>query len=75
MGLWRSEKIKCPAQAKLGRGPLELILRGLGARLIVSYSFDPEGAEHVARRSSKVRGKAIAVGADISKAAGDAQLF
>jgi len=46
-----------------------------GARLVVNYSSDREGAEHVARAIIDSRGEAIAVSADISKAADVAQLF
>jgi NAD(P)-dependent dehydrogenase (short-subunit alcohol dehydrogenase family) len=41
----------------------------------VNYSSDRGGAEHVARAIIDSRGEAIAVGADISKAADVAQLF
>jgi len=50
-------------------------LAAAGARLVVNYSSDREGAEHVARATIDSRGEAIAVGADISKAADVAQLF
>lgn len=56
-------------------GPLHTALAAAGARLVVNNSSEREGAEHVARAIIYSRGEAIAVGADISKAADAAQLF
>ena len=46
-----------------------------GARVAVNYSSDREGAERVARAITDNGGEAIAVGADVSKAADVARLF
>ena len=46
-----------------------------GARVVVNYSSDREGAERVARRIADSGGEAIAVGADVSQAADVARLF
>jgi 3-oxoacyl-[acyl-carrier protein] reductase len=46
-----------------------------GARVAVNYSSDRAGAEKVARAITDGGGKAIAVGADVSKAADVARLF
>src|SRR5437899_2057982 len=46
-----------------------------GARVAVNYSSDREGAERVAQTIIDNGGKAIAVGADVSKAADVARLF
>src|SRR6202051_3738367 len=46
-----------------------------GARVAVNYSSDREGAERVAQVITKNGGEAIAVGADVSKAADVARLF
>ena len=46
-----------------------------GARVAVNYSSDPEGAERVAQAIIDNGGKAIAIGADVSKAADVARLF
>src|ERR1700746_2703968 len=46
-----------------------------GARVAVNYSSDREGAERVAQAIKDNGGKAIAVGADVSKAADVARLF
>ena len=46
-----------------------------GARVAVNYSSDREGAERVAQSITDNGGKAIAVGADVSKAADVARLF
>jgi 3-oxoacyl-[acyl-carrier protein] reductase len=45
------------------------------ARVVVNYSSDREGAERVARTIVESGGEAIAVGADISKAADVGRLF
>lgn len=46
-----------------------------GARVVVNYSSDREGAERVARAITDNGGKAVAVGADVSKAGDVARLF
>src|SRR5258708_9422895 len=46
-----------------------------GACVAVNYSSDREGAERVAQAITANGGKAIAVGADVSKAADVARLF
>src|SRR6476661_7080229 len=46
-----------------------------GARVAVNYSSDREGAERVAHAITDNGGEAIAVGADVSKAADVARLF
>jgi 3-oxoacyl-[acyl-carrier protein] reductase len=46
-----------------------------GARVAVNYSSDREGAERVAQAITDNGGEAIAVGADVSKAADVARLF
>jgi 3-oxoacyl-[acyl-carrier protein] reductase len=46
-----------------------------GAQVAVNYSSDREGAERVAREIRDAGGKAIAVGADVAKAADVARLF
>ena len=46
-----------------------------GARVAVNYSSDREGAERVAQTITGNGGEAIAVGADVSKAADVARLF
>src|SRR5437899_7134816 len=46
-----------------------------GARVAVNYSSDREGAERVAQTIIDSGGEAIAVGADVSKAADVARLF
>ena len=50
-------------------------LAAAGARVAVNYSSDREGAERVAQAIIDSGGKAIAVGADVSKAADVARLF
>ena len=46
-----------------------------GARVAVNYSSDREGAERVAQAITGSGGQAIAIGADVSKAADVARLF
>src|SRR5579872_530086 len=46
-----------------------------GARVAVNYSSDQKGAERVARAITDNGGKAIAVGADVSKSADVTRLF
>src|ERR1700724_2260468 len=50
-------------------------LGSAGARVAVNYSSDREGAERVAQSITDNGGEAIAVGADVSKAADVARLF
>jgi NAD(P)-dependent dehydrogenase (short-subunit alcohol dehydrogenase family) len=71
-----SEKVALVTGASKGIGAgIATALAAAGARLVVNYSSDREGAEHIARAIIDSRGEAIAVGADISKAAEVAQLF
>jgi len=46
-----------------------------GAHVAVNYSSDRSGAERVAREINRIGGEAIAVGADVSRAADVASLF
>src|SRR6201982_12642 len=46
-----------------------------GARVALNYSSDREGAERVAQAITDKGGRAIAIGADVSKAADVARLF
>src|SRR5438128_2932012 len=50
-------------------------LGAAGARVAVNYSSDRQGAERLAQAIIDSGGKAIAVGADVSKAADVARLF
>jgi len=52
-----------------------MALGAAGARVAVNYSSDREGAERAAQAIADNGGKAIAVGADVSKAADVARLF
>src|SRR5437879_13128848 len=56
-------------------GGIATALGVAGARVAVNYSSDREGAERVAQAITDNGGKAIAVGADVSKAADVARLF
>ena len=56
-------------------GGIATALGAAGARVGVNYSSDREGAERVAQAISDNGGEAIAVGADVSKAADVARLF
>src|SRR5882724_2318262 len=56
-------------------GGIATALGAAGARVAVNYSSDREGAERVAQAISDNGGEAIAVGADVSKAAEVARLF
>src|ERR1700751_126832 len=56
-------------------GGIATALGAAGARVAVNYSSDREGAEHVAQTITGNGGEAIAVGADVSKAADAARLF
>ena len=71
-----SDKVALVTGASKGIGAgIATALAAADARLVVNYSSDREGAEHVARAIIDSRGETIAVGADISKAADVAQLF
>ena len=54
---------------------LSAVQGAAGARVAVNYSSDREGAERVAQVIAKNGGEAIAVGADVSKAADVERLF
>src|SRR3979411_2616851 len=56
-------------------GGIATALGGEGARVAVNYSSDREGAERVTQAITDNGGEAIAVGADVSKAADVARLF
>ncbi|MFZ0959414.1 MAG: SDR family NAD(P)-dependent oxidoreductase, partial [Terriglobia bacterium] len=56
-------------------GGIATALGAAGARVAVNYSSDREGAERVVRAITDSGGEAIAVGADVSKAADVARLF
>ena len=62
------------ASKGIGAG-IATALADAGARAVVNYSSDREGAERVAQSIVKNGGKAIAVGADVSKAADVVRLF
>src|SRR5438132_2463249 len=55
-------------------GGIATALASEGARVAVNYSADREGAERIARTVIENGGEAIAVGADVSKAADVARL-
>src|SRR5438876_760283 len=56
-------------------GGIATALGAAGASVAVNYSSDREGAERVAQAITDNGGEAIAVGADVSKAADVARLF
>ncbi|HTU45005.1 MAG TPA: glucose 1-dehydrogenase [Bryobacteraceae bacterium] len=62
------------ASKGIGAG-IATALAAAGARVAVNYSSDRTGAERVAQRIIDNGGEAIAVGADVSKAADVARLF
>src|SRR5207245_9831813 len=71
-----SNKVAIVTGASKGIGGGSATALGVaGARVAVNYSSDREGAERVARAITNNGGKAIAVGADVSKAADVARLF
>jgi NAD(P)-dependent dehydrogenase (short-subunit alcohol dehydrogenase family) len=71
-----SEKRAIVTGASKGIGAgIATALAAAGARVAVNYSSDREGAERVAQAIVNSGGKAIAVGADVSKAADVARLF
>jgi 3-oxoacyl-[acyl-carrier protein] reductase len=56
-------------------GGIAAALGAAGARVAVNYSSDRKGAERVVQSITDDGGEAIAVGADVSKAADVARLF
>src|SRR3981189_3097728 len=71
-----SEKVAVVTGASKGIGAgIATAWGAAGARVAVNYSSDREGAERVAQAITDNGGKAIAVGADVSKAANVARLF
>jgi 3-oxoacyl-[acyl-carrier protein] reductase len=71
-----SEKVAIVTGASKGIGAgIATGLAAAGARVAVNYSSDREGAERVAQAIIDKGGKAIAVGANVSKAADVARLF
>jgi NAD(P)-dependent dehydrogenase (short-subunit alcohol dehydrogenase family) len=71
-----SEKVAIVTGASKGIGAgIATALAGVGARVAVNYSSDREGAERVAKAITDNGGRAIAIGADVSKAAEVARLF
>jgi 3-oxoacyl-[acyl-carrier protein] reductase len=71
-----SNKVAIVTGASKGIGAgVAMALAAAGARVAVNYSSDSEGAERVALAITKNGGQAIAVGADVSKAADVSRLF
>ena len=71
-----SNKVAIVTGASKGIGAgIATALGAAGARVAVNYSSDREGAERVAQTIADNGGDAIAVGADVSKAADVARLF
>src|SRR5258705_6781487 len=71
-----SNKVAIVTGASKGIGAgIATALGAAGARVAVNYSSDREGAERVAQAITERGGEAIAVGADVSKAADVARLF
>ena len=71
-----SDKVAIVTGASKGIGSgIAKALAAAGARVAVNYSSDREGAERVTQAIIDSGGKAIAVGADVSKAADVARLF
>src|SRR6059036_2094601 len=71
-----SEKVAIVTGASKGIGAgIATALGAAGARVAVNYSSDREGAERIAQAITDNGGEAIAVGADVSKAADVARLF
>ena len=62
------------ASKGIGRG-IATALAAEGARVAVNYSSDRQGAERLTQAILDSGGEAIAVGADVSKAADVARLF
>src|SRR6185369_4318054 len=71
-----SEKVAIVTGASKGIGSgIANALAAAGARVAVNYSSDRKGAERVAQTIIHNGGEAIAIGADVSKAADVARLF
>src|SRR6202050_2926623 len=71
-----SEKVAIVTGASKGIGSgIAKALAAAGARVAVNYSSDRKGAERVAQTIVDSGGKAIAIGADVAKAADVARLF
>src|SRR5579859_61559 len=71
-----SDKVAIVTGASKGIGAgIAAALAAEGARVAVNYSSDREGAERIAKTVIENGGEAIAVGADVSKAADVARLF
>jgi 3-oxoacyl-[acyl-carrier protein] reductase len=71
-----SNKVAIVTGASKGIGSgIAKALAAAGARVAVNYSSDREGAERVAQAIIASGGRAIAVGADVSKAADVTRLF
>jgi 3-oxoacyl-[acyl-carrier protein] reductase len=71
-----SNKVAMVTGASKGIGAgIAMALGASGARVAVNYSSDREGAERVVQAITLNGGDAIAVGADVSKAADVARLF
>jgi len=71
-----SKKVAIVTGASKGIGAaIATALGAAGARVAVNYSSDREGAERVAQAITDNGCEAIAVGADVSKAADVARLF
>src|SRR5438128_12400049 len=71
-----SEKVAIVTGASKGIGAgIATALGAAGARVAVNYSSDREGAERIAQAITDNGGEAIAVGADVSKAADVVRLF
>src|SRR3979490_593613 len=71
-----SNKVAIVTGASKGIGAgIATALGAAGARVAVNYSSDREGAERVAPANTGNGGEAIAVGADVSRAADVTRLF
>ncbi|MCU1341259.1 MAG: oxidoreductase [Candidatus Acidoferrum typicum] len=71
-----SEKVAIVTGASKGIGAgIATALGAAGGRVAVNYSSNREGAERVTQAITGKGGEAIAVGADVSKAADVARLF
>ena len=71
-----TDKVAIVTGASKGIGSgITAALAAAGARVAVNYSSDREGAERVVQTIKNNGGHAIAVGADVSKAADVARLF
>src|SRR5579864_7956203 len=71
-----SNKVAIVTGASKGIGAgIATAMAAEGARVAVNYSSDREGAERIAKTVIDNGGEAIALGADVSKAADVARLF